>query len=142
MIYSNNTYDITNDISTYLRRDFNSVFDTSRNKWFMLNNLGNYEEYGIYGTDFSSHYVGKLVEVDGHEYEWDGTEWDDLGEDVGIPYIQFPENNNYNQKNNSAWFIGPHIKNTDTIEIKFYPFSWSKWTQVLGCNVNNNSQEF
>ena len=103
MIYSNDTYDITNDISTYLRRDFNSVFDTSRNKWFMLNNLGNYEEYGIYGTDFSSHYVGKLVEVDGHEYEWDGTEWDDLGESGEVVtsvyrdenhngYITFPQN--------------------------------------------------
>lgn len=29
MIYSNNTYDITNDISTYTRTDFKQVYDTS-----------------------------------------------------------------------------------------------------------------
>ena len=45
----------------------------------MLNNLSEYEEYGIYGTDFSTSYVGKLVIVNDEEYEWDGTEWDDLG---------------------------------------------------------------
>lgn len=83
MIYSNNTYDITNDISTYTRTDFKSVYDTSRQKWYMLNNLNNYEEYGIYGDSFDTYYPGKLVIVNDHEYEWDGTEWDDLG-----PYVQ------------------------------------------------------
>ena len=29
MIYSDNTFDITNNISTYTRRDFKSVFDTT-----------------------------------------------------------------------------------------------------------------
>ena len=80
MIYSDNTYDITNNIATYTRRDFKSVFDTTSNKWYMLNNLNNYEEYGIYGDSFDTYYIGKLVIVNGHEYEWNGTEWVDLGE--------------------------------------------------------------
>lgn len=80
MIYSDNTYDITNNIATYARRDFKSVFDTTSNKWYMLNNLDNYEEYGIYGDSFDTYYIGKLVIVNDHEYEWDGDEWDDLGE--------------------------------------------------------------
>jgi len=54
MIYSDNTYDITNNIATYTRRDFKSVFDTTSNKWYMLNNLNNYEEYGIYGDSFDT----------------------------------------------------------------------------------------
>lgn len=80
MIYSDNTYDITNNIATYPRRDFKSVFDTTSSKWYMLNNLNNYEEYGIYGDSFDTYYQGKLVIVNDHEYEWDGTKWDDLGE--------------------------------------------------------------
>lgn len=80
MIYSDNTYDITNNIATYTRRDFKSVFDTASNKWYMLNNLDEYEEYGIYGDSFDTYYTGKLVIVNNHEYEWNGTEWDDLGE--------------------------------------------------------------
>lgn len=82
MIYSDNTYDITNNIATYTRRDFKSVFDTTSNKWYMLNNLNNYEEYGIYGDSFDTYYTGKLVIVNDHEYEWNGTEWVDLGEFV------------------------------------------------------------
>lgn len=82
MIYSDNTYDITNNIATYTRRDFKSVFDTTSNKWYMLNNLNNYEEYGIYGDSFDTYYQGKLVIVNDHEYEWNGTEWVDLGEYV------------------------------------------------------------
>ena len=80
MIYSDNTYDITNNIATYTRRDFKSVFDTTSNKWYMLNNLNNYEEYGIYGDSFDTYYTGKLVILNDHEYEWNGTEWVDLGE--------------------------------------------------------------
>lgn len=82
MIYSNNTYDITANISTYTRRDFKQVYDTTQNKWYMLNNLNSYEEYGIYGDSFSTYYLGKLVIVNNHEYEWNGAEWDDLGEFV------------------------------------------------------------
>lgn len=82
MIYSDNTFDITNNIATYTRRDFKSVFDTTSSKWYMLNNLDNYEEYGIYGDSFDTYYPGKLVIVNDREYEWDGTEWDDLGPNI------------------------------------------------------------
>lgn len=43
MIYSDNTFDITNNIATYTRRDFKSVFDTTSNKWYSLVN-GEYIE--------------------------------------------------------------------------------------------------
>ena len=82
MIYSDNTFDITNNITTYTRRDFKSVFDTTSNKWYMLNNLNNYEEYGIYGDSFDTYYIGKLVISNDREYDWNGTAWVDLGEYV------------------------------------------------------------
>lgn len=54
----------------------------------MLNNLNQYEEYGIYGDSLSgTYYTGKLVIVNDHEYEWNGTEWDDLGTFIMNPYI-------------------------------------------------------
>ena len=131
MIYSNNTYDITNDISTYTRTDFNSVYDTTRGKWYMLNNLDTYEEYGIYGTSLDdTKYVGKLVEVNDHEYEWDGTEWVDLGEKSVNPYIQFP-----NTSNETPSFItNTYLKNTYTLEFKIQTPSSNggRWRITIG----------
>ena len=110
MIYSDNTYDITNNIATYTRRDFKSVFDTTSNKWYMLNNLNNYEEYGIYGDSFDTYYTGKLVIVNGREYEWNGTEWVDLGEATGekrnVKFSEyFPDQASFTTKtiNNVHW---------------------------------------
>ena len=110
MIYSDNTYDITNNIATYTRRDFKSVFDTTSNKWYMLNNLNNYEEYGIYGNSFDTYYTGKLVIVNDHEYEWNGTEWDDLGEATeeqrNVKFSEyFPDKSSFTTKtiNNVHW---------------------------------------
>ena len=120
MIYSNNTYDITNDISTYTRTDFSSVYDTSRAKWYMLNNLSQYEEYGIYGTSLDdTKYVGKLVVVNDHEYEWDGTEWDDLG-----PYVEringWTNNstNNFSIKYNGSNYILKATQNDVVFKIQ------------------------
>ena len=110
MIYSDNTYDITNNIATYTRRDFKSVFDTTSNKWYMLNNLNNYEEYGIYGDSFDTYYTGKLVIVNDYEYEWNGTEWVDLGEATGeqrnVKFSEyFPDQASFTKKtiNNVHW---------------------------------------
>lgn len=110
MIYSDNTFDITNNIATYARRDFKSVFDTMSNKWYMLNNLNNYEEYGIYGDSFDTYYTGKLVIVNNREYEWNGTEWVDLGEVTGeqrnVKFSEyFPDQASFTTKtiNNVHW---------------------------------------
>lgn len=131
MIYSDNTFDITNNIATYTRRDFKSVFDTTSNKWYMLNNLNNYEEYGIYGDSFDTYYPGKLVIVNDHEYEWDGTEWVDLGTSIAYPYIQFPSSSS---SINSPYFkTGLYLKNTYSLEIKIKtPASIGTTRLILG----------
>lgn len=59
------------------------VYSLDDEKWYEMNNLGQYEEYGIMPTvnDISTvtTYKGKLVIYNQHEYEYDGTQWVDLG---------------------------------------------------------------
>lgn len=59
------------------------VYALDDEKWYEMNNLGQYEEYGIMPTinDLSTvtTYKGKLVIYNHHEWEYDGTQWVDLG---------------------------------------------------------------
>lgn len=126
MIYSDNTFDITNNIATYTRRDFKSVFDTTSSKWYMLNNLNNYEEYGIYGNSFDTYYTGKLVIVNDHEYEWNGTEWVDLGEATGekrnVKFSEyFPDRASFTKKtiNNVHWDMRRPAATVDSEDVYF-----------------------
>lgn len=61
----------------------NEVYALDTQKYYELNNLGQYEEYGIMPTvnDLSTvtTYNGKLVIYNQHEYEYNGTQWVDLG---------------------------------------------------------------
>ena len=139
MIYSDNTYDITTNIATYIRRDFKSVFDTTSNKWYMLNNLNNYEEYGIYGDSFDTYYTGKLVIVNGHEYEWNGTEWVDLGEVTGdqrnVKFSEyFPDQASFTTKtiNNVHWDMSrPAATATDGVEDVYFSYDGPGSTSSL-----------
>lgn len=63
--------------------DAKEVYAKDTEKWYMRNNLGNYEEYGILdevqSLDSATFYEGKLVIFDNHEYESIGGNWVDLG---------------------------------------------------------------
>ena len=60
------------------------MYDKATEKWYKLNNLNQYEEYGIYGSGRSvTTYNGKLTIDDGYEYEWNGSSWVNLGEVSG-----------------------------------------------------------
>ena len=39
---------VVDDISQYTDREFEDVFDNTTEKWYKLNNLNQYEEYGVY----------------------------------------------------------------------------------------------
>lgn len=95
-------YAVVNDITQYQETEFEDVYDKATEKWFKLNNLNQYEEYGIYGSGRTiTHYDGKLTIDDGYEYEWNGSSWVNLGEVSGsttvLPSIAFSLN--YNAKN-------------------------------------------
>ena len=75
---------VVNDITQYSDTEFVDVYDKATEKWYKLNNLNQYEEYGIYGSGRTiTYYEGKLTIDNGYEYEWDGSEWNNLGEVSG-----------------------------------------------------------
>lgn len=75
---------VVDDITQYSDTEFIDVYDKATEKWYKLNNLDQYEEYGIYGEGRNiTYYEGKLTIDNGYEYEWDGSQWGNLGEVSG-----------------------------------------------------------
>ena len=92
-------YAVVSDISQYQETEFDNVYDKATEKWFKLNNLNQYEEYGVYGSGRTiTYYEGKLTVDDGYEYEWNGSSWVNLGEVSGsslVEYIETPTSSPY-----------------------------------------------
>lgn len=70
-------------ISAYSSTTYDSVYSYTDGKWYMLNNLNDYEEYGIYETGSSlssfTYYPNKLVIVGTTEYQRSGDTWVEVG---------------------------------------------------------------
>ncbi len=47
-------YAVVDDITQYSETEFEDVYDKATEKWYKLNNLNQYEEYGVYGDSISS----------------------------------------------------------------------------------------
>ena len=98
-------YAVVDDISQYSDREFVDVYDKATEKWYKLNNLNQYEEYGVYGSGRNiTYYDGKLTIDDGYEYMYSGSSWINVGEVSGstatLPDVPFVLN--YNAKNYDA----------------------------------------
>ena len=99
-------YAVVDDITQYSSTEFVDVFDKATKKWYKLNNLNQYEEYGIYGTGRDiTYYEGKLTVDNGYEYEYSTNGgWVNRGEVSGttatLPNVPFTVN--YNAKNYDA----------------------------------------
>lgn len=79
---------VVDDITQYQETEFDDVYDKATKKWYKLNNLNQYEEYGIYGSGRSvTTYKGKLTIDEGYEYEWNGSEWVNVGKLIGTSKI-------------------------------------------------------
>lgn len=98
---------VVDDISSYQEREFEDVFNKSNGKWYKLNNLNQYEQYGVYGNSIASSattYQGKLSIYDGYEYIYSGSSWQSVGEVSGstatLPNVPFVLN--YNAKDYDA----------------------------------------
>ena len=104
-VYGNSSYDlcygVTDDISEYTGT-FKDVFDKSSDTWYKLNNLNEYEEYGVYGNGRNiTTYEGKLT-IDGdYEYQYTNGSWVNVGEVSGgttpLPDVPFTVNINAKQ---------------------------------------------
>lgn len=98
-------YAVVYDISSYTDREFVDVFNKADEKWYKLNNLNQYEEYGVYGSGRNiTYYDGKLTIDDDYEYQYSGGSWINVGEVSGstatLPNVPFVLN--YNAKNYDA----------------------------------------
>jgi hypothetical protein len=45
---------VVDDITQYQETEFEDVYDNATDKWYKLNNLNQYEEYGVYGSGRTS----------------------------------------------------------------------------------------
>lgn len=96
---------VVDDISQYQETEFVDVFNKADEKWYKLNNLNQYEQYGVYGSGRNiTYYNGKLT-IDGdYEYQYSGGSWVNVGEVSGttatLPNVPFVLN--YNAKNYDA----------------------------------------
>ena len=93
---------VVDDITLYSDTEFEDVFNKADGKWYKLNNLNAYEEYGVYGSGRTiTTYDGKLTVDDGYEYQYSGGSWVNVGEVSGgtviLPNVPFTVN--YNAKN-------------------------------------------
>ena len=75
---------VVDNISTYTARTYVDVYEKSSDKWYKLNNLNQYEEYGVYGSSTATtYYDGKLVIQDNYEYQYSSGSWNNVGEISG-----------------------------------------------------------
>ena len=98
-------YAVVDDIQSYSGTEFTDVYDSTSKKWYKLNNLNEYEEYGVYGSGRNiTYYEGKLTIDSGYEYIYSGSSWQNVGEVSGstatLPDLPFTLN--YNAKNYNA----------------------------------------
>ena len=83
---------ILQPISQYASTTYDSVYSFSDKKWYMKNNLSQYEEYGIYdiveNISSATTYDGKLAVVGTTEYQYSGGSWSVVGtyEDASVTY--------------------------------------------------------
>lgn len=94
-------YAVVDDIQSYSGTEFTDVYDSTSKKWYKLNNLNEYEEYGVYGSGRNiTYYEGKLTIDSGYEYIYSGSSWVNVGEVSGstatLPNVPFSVNYNAN----------------------------------------------
>ena len=83
---------ILQPISQYASTTYDSVYSFSDKKWYMKNNLNQYEEYGVYdiveNISSATTYDGKLAVVGTTEYQYSGGSWSVVGtyEDSSVTY--------------------------------------------------------
>lgn len=114
---------VVEDISQYSDTDFVDVFNKADGKWYKLNNLNAYEEYGVYGSGRTiTYYEGKLTIDNGYEYQYSGGSWVNVGEVSGstatLPNVPFVLNYNANNYDATTYGIAKtrgQLSDTDAV---------------------------
>lgn len=146
-------YAVVANISSYTDTEFEDVFNLADNKWYKLNNLNQYEKYGIYDTTNrynATYYDGKLVINDGYEYLSSGSSWYNVGAVSGssrlpagyteLEYIQSNSTSsktfiklNYNANNNTRVVADMQRMSGASGNPRLFGCGW--WNQ-LGYQIN------
>lgn len=140
---------VVDDISQYTDREFEDVYDKKTKKWYKLNNLNQYEEYGAYGSGRSvTTYKGKLTIDEGYEYEWNGSEWVNVGEITGssrVPsgYVEltYAQTSKINSSSSNAFTVPIDLQETNNYIYEFTPLNWeeSYYGHMLGGDDNSTN---
>ena len=115
-------YAVVEDITQYIDREYEDVYDKATEKWYKLNNLNQYEEYGIYGSGRTSCEGSTSRLPQGY------TEVECI-ENTGTSYIDT------NFKPNTNTRI---IADMQQVTANDYPrlFGCDKWNDTAGMNVD------
>lgn len=114
---------VVDNISQYQETEFEDVFNKADGKWYKLNNLDEYEEYGVYGSGRNvTTYEGKLTIDDGYEYMYSGGSWINVGEVSGstatlpdIPFVLNYNAKNYDAATHSIPMTSGQLNDTDAV---------------------------
>ena len=139
---------VVDDITKYTDREFEDVYDKKTKKWYKLNNLNQYEEYGVYGSGRSvTTYKGKLTIDEGYEYEWNGSEWVNLGEVTrssrvpnGYVELTYAQTSKVDSSSN-AFTVPIDLQETNNYIYEFTPLNWgeSYYGHMIGGNDNSTN---
>ena len=142
---------VVDDITQYTDREFEDVYDKKTKKWYKLNNLNQYEKYGAYGNGRSiTTYKGKLTIDEGYEYEWNGSEWVNLGEAIvssrvpsGYVELTYAQTSKIDSSSSSsnAFTVPIDLQETNNYIYEFTPLNWeeSYYGHMLGGNDNSTN---
>lgn len=115
---------VVEDISQYSYTEFEDVFNKADNKWYKLNNLNQYEEYGIYGSGRTiTTYDGKLT-IDTESTPQPSRLPQGYTE---VEYIR--QNSNYDAYINTGVILFDNTSNTYTLTTRLS----SEFHSNLGC---------
>ena len=137
-------YAVVDDIWQYSDTEFEDVFNKADWKWYKLNNLNQYEEYGVYGDSITSSattYQGKLSVYNGYEYIYSGSSWVNVGEVSGSSRVPqgYTEVEYLENPNNSFAYINTNFKpNQDTrIVCDMQCVTSSQYGRYIGAGAYN-----
>ena len=123
---------VVEDISQYTDTEFEDVFNKADGKWYKLNNLNQYEEYGVYGSGRTiTTYEGKLT-IDTESTPQPSRLPAGYTE---VEYIR--QNSNYNAYINTGVILFDNVSNTYTVTTKLS----SEFHSNLGCATIINCEE-
>lgn len=130
---------VVDDISQYSDTEFEDVFNKADEKWYKLNNLSQYEEYGLYGNGRNiTYYDGKLTVDDGYEYIYSGGSWVNVGEVSGSTYIEYLERDS---SHNGYVPLGEYFTENTVIQIDFQ-MTQAKGNAIIGDYGTNDNNDW